>query len=173
MVDSSVFIAQWVGILTSGVVTGGILYISYGVVPVLMTSPASLLALQWRKMYLQGARTAPPIALTSCLANSYLAYTLRNSPVNPVHPCSTLYAVAAAITIAIVPWTLVVMRNVNGTLMKKAVEVEKRGGGKGEAVDVKMDGVHELVGWWYWLNLLRGVFTGTGFALCTYASLSC
>lgn len=137
-----------------------------------MISPASLLALQWRKMYSQGAKTAPPLALTSCLANSYLAYTLRNSPVNPAHPRSTLYAAASAITIAIVPWTLVVMRNVNGKLMGKAAEVEKRRGVKGKAVDVKVDGVHGLVGWWSWVNLMRGVFTGTGFALCTYASLS-
>ena len=87
-------------------------------------------------------------------------------------------------TIGIVPWTLVFMKGVNGRLKEWAARAEKLGGkevlredgGADADADAKgkghWNGVREEVERWIGFNDVRGLLTGVGCVLCTWAALA-
>lgn len=132
------------------------------------------LAMQWKRLYDKGATQNPPIAIGIASLLSYLAWnsdsTVRFGLASP----RQLYIASIALTVAIVPWTLVIMKGTNGALHAKA-----RKAGLGSApkkgVDewtVKDDEeVVGLLGSWTTLNGLRSVLPMLGFATGAVAAL--
>jgi len=146
-------------------------------VPSLLLSPPPLLARQWRLAYKRGAAIAPPLALLASAAYTYLAYTLSNAPLSINHPRGEWYAFAAVATVGVVPWTVGVMRDVDGKLMERAegegvrrkvdageVEVEVEGEGE--------EGARSLLDRWGTMNLVRGLMPALGAVLGVWASLA-
>lgn len=149
-------------------------FISYGTVPALLLAPTPLLVRQWRTMYLRGKSIAPPISVVSLASSGYLAMKLYNAPLSVHHPRGELYALAALMTVSIVPYTLLVMSDVNAKLMAKAEEMESLDA-KDEVTEIGMpkgESAKELVDWWAVLNLGRGVFPLLGAVLGAWASLA-
>lgn len=74
---------------------------------------------------------------------------------------------------AIVPYTFVFMRGVNGKLIKKAEETATLGV-KDKIVEVGLGGetAHALVDWWGMLNLGRGVMLGVAGVLGVWTVLN-
>ncbi|KAI9878901.1 MAG: hypothetical protein M1830_010205 [Pleopsidium flavum] len=180
-----ILLAQAIGITTSAMLSGGILSITLITVPSLLLSPPPLLARQWRLAYSIGSTIAPPLALLSSTAYTYLAWTLSSTPLTVNHPRGEWYAFAAAATVGVVPWTLGVMRGVNGLLKERAGRAEQAEGkgargeiGKGEGegeVEVEREGeegTRSLLDRWGTLNLLRGLLPAVGTALGVWASLA-
>ncbi|SLM35291.1 Protein of unknown function DUF1772 [Lasallia pustulata] len=171
---TSIELAQVVGIAGSAFLSGGISFISYGVVPSLLLAPAPLLARQWRGMYLRGISVAPPFAVVSFAAYSYLAVKLYDAPLSVNHPKGELYALAALMTISVMPYTLLAMKNVNAKLMAKAKDMESLEV-KEEVTEVglpKGESAKDLVRWWGILNFGRGVLPLVGALLGAWASFA-
>ena len=104
----------------------------------------------------------------------YLAVKLYNAPLSVNHPRGELYALAALMTVSVVPYTLLVMKSVNAKLLAKAEEMESLDA-KDEVTEVglpKGESAKELVDWWGVLNLGRGVFSLLGAVLGAWASLA-
>ncbi|MCJ1298268.1 hypothetical protein MMC08_001057 [Hypocenomyce scalaris] len=124
-------------------------------------------------MFLRGKSAAPPVAAISSVAYGYLAIKLHNAPLSTEHPRGELYALAAALTLCIIPYTLLVMKNVNAKLMAKA-EGMKNLDVKDEVTEVglpKGESAKELLDWWGVVNLGRGVFPLLGAVVGIWTSL--
>ena len=113
---------------------------------------ASILAQQWKYTFEAGKSQNPPIAAVTAATFSYLAWTAGHGPRNRAR----LYGVAAALTIAIVPWTLLAMSPTNSRLSAKAEEAWTR---KGKEDDGE---VGELLKRWTTLNGVRSFFPLVG-----------
>lgn len=158
---------------TSHNAIGGMSFISYGTVPSLLLAPTPLLVRQWRTTFLLGKSVAPPIAIASSASYAYLAMMLYNAPLSVNHPRGELYALAALLTVSIVPYTLFVMKDVNAKLMARAEEASLDV--KNEVTEIGMpkgESAKELLDWWAVLNLGRGVFPLLGAVLGAWASLA-
>jgi len=142
---------QPTAITISSFLAGGILSLSFIGVPSLSLAPTNILLTQFANLYRLGRNSAPPLALVSALCSSYLSYTTDTSQK------TRLWATAAALTIAIVPYTLLVMGSVNGGLHAREREVRSRGGeakGLGEAWENE---TRRLMNVWKWTNAGRGL----------------
>lgn len=115
--------------------------------PGLLSAPVSgaLLAQQWQTIFNLGKATAPTIAVASLAAFAYTAYDRSRR-----HLDWTRYATAGALTLAIVPFTLIFMHPTNQSLLQVA------GGGATAAV-VNDDSVRALITKWAGLNLIRSL----------------
>ena len=142
--------------------------------PSLLLAPTPLLVRQWRTMYLRGKSLAPPVAIVSSASFSYLAIKLYNAPLSVNHPRGELYTLAAVMTVSILPYTLLVMKNVNAKLLAKAEEMESLDA-KDKVTEVGLpqgETAKELLDWWGVLNLGRAVFPLLGAVLGIWASLA-
>lgn len=110
--------------------------------------PAQALAQQWATIYNNGAVLGPRVAMLSLLGYGYLIYVHKN---DTTAARWNKFAAAAALSLAIVPFTALAMDPTNQALLKVASE-----GGAGEAV------VRELLVKWKGLNLMRAVFPFVG-----------
>lgn len=125
-------------------------------------------------MYLRGKSLAPPVAIVSSASFSYLAIKLYNAPLSVNHPRGELYTLAAVMTVSILPYTLLVMKNVNAKLLAKAEEMESLDA-KDKVTEVGLpqgETAKELLDWWGVLNLGRAVFPLLGAVLGIWASLA-
>ena len=110
----------------------------------MQTSP-TLAAQQWGKLYILGKTITPPIALLS--VGSYLwAWA---------HTGQVAYAVAGALTIAIVPWTLIVMRKTNAAIAAYARPRETND-------DNDRVNAERLLHRWTMMNFARALFPLVG-----------
>ncbi|CAI7628652.1 unnamed protein product [Penicillium pancosmium] len=157
-------VAQAVGISGAAWLAGNIAALSTITTPALIRSqkednpPVGLLAKQWRNLFENGKSKNPPVAVGVTSAFIYLAWSVRSgAPLFKKTPISrsVLFSAAAALTISIVPFTLVAMSKTNNKLLEKS-ELTK------EASDA--DTV-ELVERWTTLNQIRGVLPLIG-GLC-------
>ena len=124
-------------------------------------------------MFLRGKSTAPPVAAISSVSYGYLAIKLYNAPLSTNHSRGELYALAAALTLCTLPYTLLVMKNVNAKLMAKADEMENLDV-KDEVTEVglpKGESAKELLDWWGVVNLIRGGFPLLGAVVGIWTSL--
>lgn len=126
---------------------GGIASLSHFAMPGLLSAPVSgrLLAQQWQTMYSMGKATMPSIALVSLAAYGYAAYGRSRR-----HLDWKRYAVAGALTLGIVPFTLGFMQPTNRSLMQIA-------SGGATAAMVNDDSVRALITTWAGLNLIRSL----------------
>ncbi|GAD93348.1 hypothetical protein PVAR5_1958 [Paecilomyces variotii No. 5] len=189
-------VAQAVGILGSAFASGGILSISTLTVPALTLpersaiikipsktdTPGSTLSHvthQWLNVYDKGKLMFPSVALTSALAYSYLAYTLRHTARGG--KVARLYLIAAATTMTIVPYTLAVMLPVNKRLQAHATRddaAEKEGkedmatSAEEEAKRTREDReVPGLLETWTYMNAGRSLFPLAGAVVGITAAL--
>ncbi|OIW26153.1 DUF1772-domain-containing protein [Coniochaeta ligniaria NRRL 30616] len=107
--------------------------------------PGALLAQQWQTAFNLGKATMPTIAIGSLAAFAYAAYDRSRR-----HLDWKRYATAGALTLAIVPFTLIFMHPTNRSLLQVA------GGGATAAV-VNDDSVRALITKWTGLNLIRSL----------------
>jgi hypothetical protein len=117
--------------------------------------PTSTLTRQWKYGFEAGKSQNPPIAAVTAASFSYLAWTVRNAPLG-LSNSARLYGVAAVMTIAIVPWTLLMMSSTNNRLLAKAKET---GSGNGKEDDRE---VGELLKRWTTLNGVRSLLPLVG-----------
>jgi hypothetical protein len=110
--------------------------------------PKQTLALQWRFAFQRGMVTMPGTAVLSLLAFASLAYE-RNVRGQPWKG----FATAGALTIAIVPFTLVLMSGTNKTLLSVAA---------GGAATLDDAAVRRLVTRWSAFNLVRSLLPLAG-----------
>lgn len=112
----------------------------------------------WRNLYNKGKSQAPPIAAATSAAFLYCAWAVRAgttlAPLTPTHS-SSLYCVAAALTLGIVPYTFGMMLGTNNKLMDLA--------NSGRVVDEKSSvEVESLLSRWLKLNAGRGLLPLVG-----------
>lgn len=108
--------------------------------------PAQALAQQWASIYNNGKVLGPQTAVLSLLGYGYLLYTSRNDTTR-----WRKFAGAAALSIAIVPFTVLVMDGTNQALLRVASE-----GGVGEEM------VRVLLVRWKGFNLVRALLPFAG-----------
>lgn len=111
---------------------------------------------------------APIVVLLSTGIFSYLGYK------EPVVATSHLYSTSAAMLVACVPYTLILMEPINQLLESKAEELTDSVLAA-EAIGVgskSEDSVHQLVDRWATFNLGRTVLTGLSTLIATWAAIS-
>ncbi|KAL1858710.1 hypothetical protein Plec18167_003413 [Paecilomyces lecythidis] len=189
-------VAQAVGILGSAFASGGILSISSLTVPALtlpgrsaiLKAPAktdtpgsalSHITHQWLDVYNKGKIMFPSLALTSALAYSYLAYTLRHTA--SAGKVARLYLIAAATTMTIVPFTIGVMLPVNKRLEAHATrdDATEKEGKEGMATSAEEEAkrtredreVPALLETWTYMNAGRSLFPLAGAVVGITAAL--
>ncbi|KAL2861941.1 hypothetical protein BJX68DRAFT_260740 [Aspergillus pseudodeflectus] len=159
-------VAQAVGLTGAGWLAGNIAGYSLVSIPALLTShheygaPIPLIVKQWRDMYNTGKAQNPPIAVITAAAFAYLAWSVRESttPLAVLAPrnATALYSAAAALTVAIVPWTIAAMSGTNAQLLERA-------GAKGWVpTDEAAEETEDLLHKWTFLNAVRGLFPLVG-----------
>ena len=153
---------------------GAVLGISYFSVPALLLAPSPLAVRQWKLIYGTGSKTAPPIAMTSALSFACLAYRLRDSTSREAGPAAKFYVMATIATSSIIPFTLVIMRNVNGMLHDRAKDAESLSSDEvlSEIEVAKGESTKQLVDYWGLLNFCRGLLPLTGTVLGFLAAVS-
>ncbi|KAI1608905.1 hypothetical protein EDD36DRAFT_78791 [Exophiala viscosa] len=118
-------------------------------------SKPSHLAQQWAAMYSLGSKGGPVAAI---LASGCYIYTARTLVYAASVQRRLLYT-AAALSVAIVPFTFGVMKRTNDELHRRAHAADQ-GEHADAKVDAKKDSVEsyatpELMRWWSMLNILR------------------
>ncbi|KAI4721819.1 hypothetical protein E4T48_01909 [Aureobasidium sp. EXF-10727] len=113
----------------------------------------------WEQTFRRGASQNPPIALGGAISLGFLAWSLRNlrttTAVGVRH--SPLFVLAAVSTIAIVPFTLVFMKNTNNKLLEYAARAKKD-----ELSVTETEDVDALLRRWTLLNSVRGLLPLAG-----------
>ena len=180
-------VVQAIGITTSAALAGGahfrhtltsthadpklgsILSISFVCVPALLAAPEALAFRQWQILYRNGMIRAIPATLMSASCLAYLSYALYKTL---HHPRAEIYGLAACCTIAIMPYTLLIMSGVNGTLTKKAKESQEWSA-TDEAVKKNVptgESSKELLDRWTTHNTTRGIFALLGATCAAWAT---
>lgn len=140
---------------------GTTLSISAFAIPALLQNPSSAILLaQWSKLFNLGKRAAPPVALVSALSYYATGY-LQYSHFLPWKAS----VVSGALTMGIIPYTLIFMKKTNARLIEMSASVteEKEEVVKGEA--------RELVDRWGLLNAIRSVLPLAAAILAGYNSV--
>ncbi|RDH39661.1 hypothetical protein BDQ94DRAFT_133468 [Aspergillus welwitschiae] len=160
-------IAQAIGLSGTAWLSGNIFSLSLMTVPALLQShkehkiPLSTITKQWALVYETGKNRAPPIALFTAATLLYLSWATRSeSTLAAIAPrgATTTYAISAALTIAIVPWTILAMKGTNDALMEKA-----KMGVQEEKNPQEGERVLGLLNRWALLNGARAVWPLAGF----------
>jgi len=166
--QNSLRIAQGFGITASAFLTGYMSGCTILTIGPLLQSPTPLILRQWQALYDKGKATAPVIATVAALAHSYSAYSTSARP----SAAWKLYTLAAALTFGIAPYTLTVMKNVNGKLAAKNKETAELSA-TDDVVEVGLGGesAKALVDWWGTLNLIRASGPLLGAVAAVWATL--
>ncbi|KAL5362096.1 hypothetical protein BJX96DRAFT_153393, partial [Aspergillus floccosus] len=128
--------------------------------------PAGLAVKAWRNMYQRGKEQNPPIAAATAAGFLYCAWAVRGgTSLAPLTPRNAplLYCAAAALTLAIVPYTFAAMVPTNSALIAKAEAKELSVQESAEAVP--------LLEKWTKLNAIRGVWPLVGGLVGVMAAL--
>ncbi|OJD34132.1 uncharacterized protein BKCO1_2500049 [Diplodia corticola] len=117
----------------------------------------------WRHTYERGKAQNPPIAALTTASLSFLAWSTRHvgAPHGSVLRPLYLYGAAAALTIGIVPYTILTMRGTNNKLIKNSEEIGRQGVAAPASREEESE-VEELLGRWMWLNGVRSVLPALG-----------
>ncbi|KAE8453669.1 hypothetical protein EG329_009180 [Mollisiaceae sp. DMI_Dod_QoI] len=166
-------LAQTLGLTSSLILAGQTLTLSTFLIPRLLDSPTPLMLRQWNTMYQTGKKQGPPFALISALSYWYLSYQSHLSPTSAKSSKVIAYALAGALSIGIVPYTLAFLMSTNAKLLKK-VEETKSLGKTEEITEVGLgnQSAHALVDWWGVLNLGRGLLLVASGVLGAWTALS-
>lgn len=120
--------------------------------------PAQLLQ-QFVHLYRAGHRVMPTMAVATCLLYGYAAASSSGSSIGSGSPTWLLYAMAAATTIGMVPFTWLAMVPTNNALFR----LDDAAGSKADSVD--MEQVKVLLTRWSRLHLVRSLFPLAGAVL--------
>lgn len=163
-------ITQVVGLTACSFMTGAALSISFIVTPVLLQSPSSILLGQWNTLYNSMKVVARTSTVISCSSFFYLAYKVYNREASG---WLAGYVAAGLLNAAVVPYTIVVMGETSGKLLRKEQEVV-RSLKLEHSFDITVEGqtVHQLVDWWAVLHLGRCLMLGTGFGVALWSALN-
>lgn len=125
-----------------------------GVPGALLASPSSSTATVWAEFFARGVSIMPKVAVISAAAYLYAAYNARQrgAAAAAASPAWKGFAAAAALAVAIVPYTQLFMSGTNALLHAAA-----RGTGAAGADEVRI-----LVGRWAALNLGRSLLPLAG-----------
>ena len=145
--EPSVKSLQVVG-LTSSLFLSGIYFASsHLTLPILYRLPTSTGTSVFVELYNRAVPVVVPLAVVSSLSSATVAY------LDPAQ--RTSWAVAGALTLATMPWTIVVMMSTNKRLMElDESEVEREKAGSQEVV--------RLLKQWTWMNMTRSVMAMAG-----------
>lgn len=168
---------QTLGITTSGILAGTALSFTFYATPRLLELPTPLLLQQWQRTYKHGARTMPFYAGVSAAIYGYLAWDSRAHFANsalvwtPFKSQWKGYVAAAALTVGIVPFTLLCMMRTVDVLMAKANEVDSVKG-KEKMVGTEAASVQQLLDHWATLNLARALLLVGATAVGAWTALA-
>ncbi|KAL2129519.1 hypothetical protein VTI74DRAFT_7647 [Chaetomium olivicolor] len=146
-------LAQGTTLLLSSFSSGVSLAFSCVLVPRLLESPSDIMLTQWLHTYALGAATMPLAAAATTAG--YIFLGLRTPGISLFR--SRMYLAAGALTVGIVPYTVLVMRGTNNRLRA----LEERASAKTvelPAPEVRAEEERTakgLVDWWGVLNLGR------------------
>jgi len=116
---------------------------------------SAMMVRQWLYFYEAGKTQNPPLAVATTASLAYLAWTFREEALRnrrvPASPVARLYGTAAVLTLAIIPFTLILMAGTNRSLIGLATKVEAAKGVA--ALDDKE--VVQLLTRWNTYNLVR------------------
>jgi hypothetical protein len=128
---------------------------------------------QWKNLYESGKATMPPMSLLTTAIIGYLAYDAKGRP-GALGDKWKLYALASALNIAMVPYTLTVMASTNNKLLTKAGEIGELKLDEDMPLAVGVDGEtpHQLVDKWATLNVGRALLLGAAAALTAWTTLA-
>jgi hypothetical protein len=172
-------LAQTIGITSSAFATGLVLAHSAYIIPRLLESPPPLAVKQFKAAYERGKRSVAPTAVVSALSYFYLAYhhNVEASTFSQWIARDQFkfrsYIFAAIFSIAIIPYTLIALKDVNGKLLGRADEVDVLGGeGVTEVGLKKEDTTRALLDKWGVLNLGRAASLAVATLIGTWATLN-
>ncbi|RPB22928.1 hypothetical protein L211DRAFT_839293 [Terfezia boudieri ATCC MYA-4762] len=183
--ESTIVAAHAIALAGSGVLTGGILSLSFFTTPTLLLAPSPLAQKQWSHLYNLGKRTMPFLSLLTSF--SYLVLSrLYTSPLTAIVPLSQrksfLFILSSGLTLSMVPYTMIFMRSTIAGL-EKAGQLMKLGGvasgekgvERGEQIEnmkvVEGKNTKQLIDEWGVLNLGRAALTGLGFVVGIWGSM--
>ena len=110
--------------------------------------PAQALAKQWEGIFTRGKVLGPQMALVSLAGYAYVVYDRKSQGQNYAG-----FVTAAVLSLAIMPYTIIVMSPTNNALLGVA---------SGATKTLSESAVRELVTKWKGLNLVRSVFPFVG-----------
>lgn len=128
-------------------------------------------------LYDWGKKAGPRNGVISAISFAYAAYTMRQGNTRNKETRSGLLVAAALLDIAIVPYTLIFMKDVNAALSKRANAAEKKQDDeevREEAMlqaGIPVTQTEDLFRQWGRLNLVRGFIVQAGI-LCAIAALT-
>ncbi|KAF4462838.1 hypothetical protein FALBO_10351 [Fusarium albosuccineum] len=155
--DSIIRTTQVFG-LTSSIFLGGVnIGASHLTVPLLYTRPISISTPLFNELYLRGAVSLVPLGILSGTASALVAYLVPSQ--------RTLWAAAAAATLAQTPWTLLVMMSTNNRLNAIASSSH-------EQEKISQEEVVGLLKRWWWMNIVRGLLALGGGLTAVWAVMS-
>jgi hypothetical protein len=151
---TTVGLAKGTALLLSSLSSGIVLSLSTFLVPRLLESPTPTMLTQWQRTYTLGASTMPFTGLISAAAYFWLGLRAGISGVGGFR--GRMYVVAGALTVGIVPFTVLVMRGTNEKLkvLRERFGLDAKGE-QGEVVAEEERSAKGLVDWWGVLNLGR------------------
>nr|A0A067XMT5.1 RecName: Full=Anthrone oxygenase ptaC; AltName: Full=Pestheic acid biosynthesis cluster protein C; Flags: Precursor [Pestalotiopsis fici W106-1]AGO59043.1 PtaC [Pestalotiopsis fici] len=124
-------------------------------VPMLLDTGADpvYLARQWARMYYYGVRTMPPLAITTFILYVWTIIRRRSQ-----HQAWYILAVAAVVTMGMIPFTWYVLAPTNNALFRLAEGPEAASG----TTAGSLEEVTELLVRWNKLHIARSLFPLTG-----------
>ncbi|KAH6634146.1 hypothetical protein B0J18DRAFT_9886 [Chaetomium sp. MPI-SDFR-AT-0129] len=151
-------------LLLSSLAAGVNLSLSTFLVPRLLESPTPTMLTQWARTYSRGAKTIPTTAAVAAAAYIWLGW--KAGPGGGVRVLGLgvreLYYAAAALSVGMAPYTVLVMQGTNDELhrLEKVANAQKKAGvvgvaAAGDEVVVQEKSAKALVDWWGLLNLGR------------------
>ncbi|KAF8867354.1 hypothetical protein BDZ45DRAFT_638860 [Acephala macrosclerotiorum] len=168
-------LAQTLGLTSSLILAGQTITLSTFLIPRLLDSPTPLMLKQWNNMFQIGRLTGPQFALLSALSYFYLSYKSHLTPIlsSSLLSKTTAYAIAGALSIGIVPYTLIFISGTNTKILKK-VEETKSLKVTDEVTEVGLgnESARALVDWWGVLNLGRGALLVASGVLGAWTALN-
>ncbi|ORY69643.1 uncharacterized protein BCR38DRAFT_333493 [Pseudomassariella vexata] len=145
---------QAAAVVTGSFLSGAMASLSTMVTPLFLDTdnePAQLLR-HWARLYHYGHLALPALSVATCGLYGYTALSKRASG----RANWRRYAVAGAMTIAMVPFTWYVMVPTNNTLFRLEASARKSESGSGSLAELSV--IQELVVRWAWLHIGRSVF---------------
>ncbi|KAL4985709.1 DUF1772-domain-containing protein [Aspergillus falconensis] len=141
------------GVQATAVITGAMLCLSAIAVPVFLDTDhtSSHLVRQWARTYHYGHIILPAVCIATCGLYAYITLTKRATG----RKHWRTYAAAGMTTLAMVPFTWVLMTPTNNTLFG----LEKASSETGED---DLGAVRQLVVTWSWLHVTRSLFPLVG-----------
>ena len=118
---TAIRVAQTASIVLSAAAAGGNLGLSTNLIPRLLESPAELMLRQWQHMFDSSKIMYPGMAVAASLAHGYIYMSARRTL---GAAASKLPLLAAGLSLAIVPYTVVVLFPTNRELIKRAAAAE-------------------------------------------------